>query len=159
MFTESNVVAIASILFAIALYKPIKNFVLAFLDEKIQEAVKDIEYAKNLRIEAEQYLEESKKKLAEAEKTAVEIIEKANERSEFIIGDLENQFKEISDRKLSDSLARIAQQEQQIISELKSQTVELTMKYVEESLISELSKEAQMSLVNKSLKRISKIMN
>jgi F-type H+-transporting ATPase subunit b len=159
MFTESNIVAIASILFVVALYKPIKKFVLSFLDEKIQEAIKEIEHARNLRVEAEQYLEESKKKLAEAEKTAVEIIEKANERSQFIISDIENQLKAISDRKLEDSLARISQQEHQIISELKAQTVELTIKYVEESLISELSKDAQMSLIDNSLKKAAKMVN
>ncbi len=157
MFTETNVVAIALVLFLISLFKPIKNFALSFLDKKIQDAVKNLDRARELRCEAEEYLKSAGRKLQEAEHAALAIVNKAEERVNQIMDSVEAEVGAIADRKMADSLARIAQQEHQIASELKFQAVELAMSYVQDNLMKELDKDAQMSLITSSLKCISKM--
>lgn len=157
MFTEANIVAAALALFLVGLFRPIKKFVLSFLDLKIQDAIKDLEHAKNLRLEAENYLALARQKLKESESTALAIVDKARIKSEQIIASVEEEVNRIAERKIADSNARIAQQERQIASELKLEAVELAMSHVQDTLIRELNKDAQMSLITSSLKRTSKM--
>lgn len=157
MITEASIVAGALALFIVALFKPIKRFALAFLDMKIQVAIKDLEDAKNLKAEAQSYLKLAKLKLAEAENVALAIVDKAEAKSNQIIASVEEEVRLIAERKAADSLARITQQERQIATELKHEAVELAMAHVQETLLRELNKDAQMSLITSSLRRSNKM--
>lgn len=159
MFNETTVVAASFVLFVIALFKPAKNAILAFLDEKVQEAVKGIEEAKAMRKEAEEYFSQAKHKLSDAEKTALEIVESATARATAILTHVEEEVKVLAEKKSQIAMARIAQQEKQIIEEIKREAVELAMQHVQEALVDELDAGAQMSLIEHSIKNAKRMVN
>jgi F-type H+-transporting ATPase subunit b len=159
MFTEATIVAIAFILFFVVLFRPIKRFILEFLDAKIQLAIRNIEEAAQLRSEAEGYLRSAQAHLAEAKTMALDIVNKAQEKSNLILSNVEDEVKILAEQKTENSLARLSQHENQIIEELKAEAVELAMVYVQDALVSELKKEAQMNLIEDSLKKTKKLIH
>lgn len=159
MFTESTVVAASFVLFVIALFKPAKSFILNFLDEKVKQAIKGIEEAKAMRKEADEYFAEAKHKIADAEKTALEIVETATMRANTILTNVEEEVKLMAEHKTQMAMARISQQEKQIMDELKQEAVELAMRHVQDALLNELDKGAQMSLIEESLKNAKRMVN
>ncbi len=159
MITEVTIVAASFVLFVVTLFKPIKRFLLGFLDAKIRTAVRNIEEAAEMRSEAEGYLKVAQAHLDEAKQTALDIVNKAKEKSNLILTGIEKEIKLLSEKKAESSLARISQQERQIVEELRAEAVDLAMVYVQDALVNELKKDAQMNLIESSLKKTNKLIH
>lgn len=158
-FNESTIVAIATFLFVSVLYKPAKNSILSFLDNKIIETAAKIKEAEEMRKEAEVMLEQIQSELESAKVTAKEIINSAQEKSVQILEDAKNEFNKISQRKTELAMERISQQESSIIEEFKGEVLTKALNHVEEVLSKQLSSSAKDHLLDSSINNLKKNLN
>lgn len=159
MLSESFISAIAFVLFVGFTYRPIKNVILSALDEKIAETIKQMDEASALRVDAEKLFSDATAQLVEAQYTAKEMISNAQAKAKEILEDVEQEVSELAAKKTASSLQRIALQEKKVIDEIKIEAVELAMSYVEQALIDELDKNAQLTLIENNIGGIKKVIH
>jgi F-type H+-transporting ATPase subunit b len=156
MLNETVVVALAFATFIPLVYKPAKNAILNMLDNYTADTIKNIEHAKHMYEQAKHMHDEITKKYNEAEQNAKAIISKANEEANLILAEAKREVEKITAKKTELALARINQQEKHIMEQLKDSIVEQALTNVNEMIAKELDSNAQLSLIDESIKKISK---
>lgn len=159
IWNESVIVALAFFVFVPLVFKPVKNLLLSFIDKYAAEAVKNLDESRQMRAEAEAMLAEIKTQHAEAQKNSKDIIESSRQDVEEIMEEMKEEVKAMTKIKIDLSVSRITQQEKQIIESLKNEAIQLAMEQVNSILLNELDKSAQMSLIDKSIKDIKKLVH
>lgn len=156
---ESIVVAGAFAIFVPLVYKPVRNLILGFIDKYAAEAVKNLEESRQMRDEAEKLLKEIRKHHAEAQKSSKDIIESSRQDVEEIMQEMKDEVAAMTKIKIDLSVSKIAQQEKQIMESLKNDAISMAMESVYSTLLNELDKSAQMSLIDSNVKNIKKLLN
>lgn len=159
MLNETLIVASAFVLFIVFTYRPVKAFILSALDQKIADTIKQVEEAKNLKQDAEKVFEDAQSKLAEAEDIASQMISNAKKKAEEILHNVEKEVTELAAKKTESSMQRILLQEKKVLEEIKVEAVELAMSYVEQALIDELDKNAQLALIENNVASMKKVIH
>jgi F-type H+-transporting ATPase subunit b len=159
MLNESVIVAIAFFVFIGLTFKYIKQGLLTMLNSHVIKALKNIRDAEKIKQEAEEMYAEVEAKYNEIIKTSEQIINRANQDVESMFKDMEKRIAEFTEKKTQLSISRINQQEQTLIEEIKSETIKLAIDLVHESITKELSKEAQLALLDDALVNTKKIIN
>lgn len=156
---ETFIVAIAFFALIPFVYKPIKKSILFMLDKKTAAAIKTLNEAQELYNKAQELLKEAQKHHATAIKDAQDIIKKANDEAEIILKEANDEVEKIVKKRTALSIARINQQEKQIIDDIKNSAIQLAVSQVQESIVNELGKEAQLSLIENGIKEAKKLLN
>jgi F-type H+-transporting ATPase subunit b len=159
MLNETLVIAFAFILFIVFTYKPVKAFILSALDQKIADTIKQVEEAKLLKKDATKVFQDAQDKLEEAENIASQMISNAKKKAEEILHNVEKEVTELAAKKTESSMQRILLQEKKVLEEIKVEAVELAMSYVEQALIDELDKSAQLALIESNVASMKKVIH
>jgi F0F1-type ATP synthase membrane subunit b/b' len=159
VINESMIVAVAFCLFVPLVFKYVKKALVSILDERTKNIIKSLKESEKLFNEAQKLLSNAKLQYKEAEKMSKNIMIKAEEEVVMLINNAKKEAEIITKKKTDLSIARINQKENQLIEDIKLSAIQMAITKVEESLIKELDKEAQLSLLNDGLKQVRRLMN
>ena len=121
-----NWVLVSFVLFiALLVYLKVPATVGKSLDDRSAKIAKELDDAKALRVEAEKLLAEYKKKRADAEKEAADIIAAARSESEAYAIDARRKLSELLTRRQAQAEQKITQAEASAVKEVRSHATEL----------------------------------
>lgn len=128
--------AIASFIFFILTYKPIKKAILEYLDKEIQEIKKSLTEASDLKTEAIALVTDLKHKLAEYEHERSLMIKRAKEQNEQILERNQRELDLLLSRKKQEIDLKIEQLKNDAIKSIKNklskEATDLTILYLKE---------------------------
>ena len=156
---EQFIAALAFIVFVPLVYKFAKKAILTILDDRTSNVIKSLQESERIYNEAQTLLNEAKAKYDEAEATIKLMIEQAENEAVLLIQEAKTQAENITKKKTELFLARISQQEKQLIEDVKNSAIQLAMDKVEESLITEIDRDTQLNLIEDGLKQAKKLMH
>ena len=139
MFSDPQFwVAVAFLIFILAIFKPIKKIINSSLDNKILEIKASIEEAENLKNETQITLNEIKKRQSEVELEVKEIHSKAKSKIKI----LESQ----SEIKLSELISK-----KQLLAELKIEQLSRDANIIVQQQITQTATKAALTVLEKKL--------
>jgi F-type H+-transporting ATPase subunit b len=147
-------VAIAFVLFVIAIFKPIRSAMLGGLDAKIAEIRQEVEEAEKLREEAQSLLTNYQRQQRQALQDAENIVARAREEAERHQAESNEAMKEMVRRQEEQARDKIAQAEANAIQEVRAMSVELAMAAVEKLLTDRLAGAEGERMIDKSIEEI-----
>lgn len=113
-------VVVAFLLFlALLIYLKVPAKVAQMLDDRAARIAKELAEAKKLREEAQALLDEYKKKRAQAEKDAEEIVALARREAEALANETRTKLTETLERRTKQAEQKIAQAEQQAVKDVR----------------------------------------
>lgn len=118
-------VAIAFVIFAIGVYRPIKKALVTALDARAERIRGEIEEASRLHEEAKSLLASYERKQREAAKEAAEIVSQAKKESESIRRRTAEELEAALSRREKMGLERIAQAEAEAVREVRDAAVDI----------------------------------
>ena len=130
--------------------KPISDI----LDQRGNQIKEKLQEAKNLRNEANDLLNKYKKLRLDAEKEAIELINKAENTVKQMTLHAEKMAKETIQQKEEQVINKIKGAEAQALIDIKNLTIELAIKSSEDILASKISDQSAKNILEDSLKKI-----
>lgn len=140
-------VALAFVLFVFLTAKKITALLLSFLDKRSAEIKKELETARNLRIEAEETLALYRQKQAEFSKEAENILAKARSDSEASSVHAQAELKIALDARLKQATDKIAQEEAAAITDVRNRIVNLALETARTVIASQAGKISQNEFI------------
>ena len=147
-------VAVAFVIFVIAVFKPIKGALIGGLDAKIEEIRREVEEAEKLREEAQSLLANYQRQQRQAIQDAENIVARAKEEAGRYRAEADEAMKEMVRRQEEQAREKIAQAEAAAIQEVKSMAVDLAMAASEKLLADKLVGDEGSRLIDKSISEI-----
>ncbi|MEC8174925.1 MAG: F0F1 ATP synthase subunit B [Pseudomonadota bacterium] len=147
-------VAVAFVIFVIAVFKPIKGALIGGLDAKIEEIRREVEEAEKLREEAQSLLANYQRQQRQAMQDAENIVARAKEEAGRHRAEADEALKEMVRRQEEQAREKIAQAEAAAIQEVKSMAVDLAMAASEKLLADKLVGDEGSRLIDKSISEI-----
>lgn len=147
-------VAVAFVIFVIAVFKPIKGALIGGLDAKIEEIRREVEEAEKLREEAQSLLANYQRQQRQAMQDAENIVARAKEEAGRHRAEADEAMKEMVRRQEEQARDKIAQAEAAAIQEVKSMAVDLAMAASEKLLADKLVGDEGSRLIDKSISEI-----
>ena len=147
-------VAVAFVIFVIAVFKPIKGALIGGLDAKIEEIRREVEEAEKLREEAQSLLANYQRQQRQAMQDAENIVARAKEEAGRHRAEADEAMKEMVRRQEEQAREKIAQAEAAAIQEVKSMAVDLAMAASEKLLADKLMGDEGSRLIDKSISEI-----
>ena len=147
-------VAVAFVIFLIAVFKPIKGVLIGGLDAKIEEIRREVEEAEKLREEAQSLLANYQRQQRQAMQDAENIVARAKEEAGRHRAEADEAMKEMVRRQEEQAREKIAQAEAAAIQEVKSMAVDLAMAASEKLLADKLVGDEGSRLIDKSISEI-----
>ena len=147
-------VAVAFVIFVIAVFKPIKGALIGGLDAKIEEIRREVEEAEKLREEAQSLLANYQRRQRQAMQDAENIVARAKEEAGRHHAEADEAMKEMVCRQEEQAREKIAQAEAAAIQEVKSMAVDLAMAASEKLLADKLVGDEGSRLIDKSISEI-----
>jgi F-type H+-transporting ATPase subunit b len=129
MFGEPETwVAVAFVLFvALLVYLKVPAKMAAMLDERAARITKELAEAKKLREEAQALLDAYKKKRAQAEKDAEDIVALARKEAEAYAHETRVKLAETLERRTKQAEQKIAQAEQQAVKDVRTAATDVAI--------------------------------
>lgn len=152
-------VAFVTVIFAALVYKPIKNYISALLDARIDEIKNELEEASKLKDEANALLAEAEKRLAKSEEEAQEIISHAKTESESIISNAKDKLAQDIENRKKVALQKIQSFEDNAVSDIKKNISGLVVMSAQTILEENIDEEGFQNLIDDSLEKVSKIVH
>ena len=146
-------VAVAFVIFVIAVFKPIKGALIGGLDAKIEEIRREVEEAEKLREEAQSLLANYQRQQRQAMQDAENIVARAKEEAGRHRAEADEAMKEMVRRQEEQAREKIAQAEAAAIQEVKSMAVDLAMAASEKLLADKLVGDEGSRLIDKSISK------
>ncbi len=136
MFAEPETwVAVAFVLFvALLVYLKVPAKMITMLDERSARIAKELAEAKKLRQEAQALLDEYKKKRAQAEKDAEEIVALARREAEAFTHETRTKLAETLERRTRQAEQKIAQAEEQAVKDVRMAATDVAISAASELL-------------------------
>ncbi len=147
-------VAVAFVIFVIAVFKPIKGALMGGLDAKIEEIRREVEEAEKLREEAQSLLANYQRQQRQAIQDAENIVARAKEDAGRHRAEADEAMKEMVRRQEEQAREKIAQAEAAAIQEVRSMAVDLAMAASEKLLADKLAGDEGSRLIDKSISEI-----
>ena len=147
-------VAVAFVIFVIAVFKPIKGTLIGGLVAKIEEIRREVEEAEKLREEAQSLLANYQRQQRQAMQDAENIVARAKEEAGRHRAEADEAMKEMVRRQEEQAREKIAQAEAAAIQEVKSMAVDLAMAASEKLLADKLVGDEGSRLIDKSISEI-----
>lgn len=144
-------VAIAFVLFVIAVFKPAKNAILSGLDAKIDEIKAQVEEAQQLREEAEALLATYQRQQREALQEAEDMVARAEEDAGRLRAEAEKDLEAALKRQEGLAAEKIAQAEAAAVARVQEMAVDLAVAATEKILSERLSGKPGKDLVDEAI--------
>jgi len=152
-------VAISFILFIALIAKPAWKFVTSALDSKIDEIRDKIEEATKLRDEAQDMLAAHKRKMAEAEKEADDIINQARKEAQLLKAKMTEELEASLQRREKLAMDRIAQAEADAADEVRSLTTDIALAAARGLLADAVKDDKADALIDDAIKELPEKLN
>ncbi|MFI4983882.1 MAG: hypothetical protein ACHP6I_01645 [Rickettsiales bacterium] len=156
---ESVVVAVAFLIFASLVFKPIKNYLLSMIDDYTAQAIRKLEEAENILKQAKSLSHKIDKEFKQAKLDSQTIVKKARIEAKSIIEAARKQVEDVLAKKTDLAMERISQQEKHMVEDLKKEAIAMAIATVEQGLFKELDKSAQNSLINHGIREVKKLVH
>lgn len=147
-------VGVAFVVFVIAVFKPVRNKLLAGLDDKIAEIRREVEEAERLREEAQSLLAGYQRQQRQAIQEAENIVTKARADAERHRKEGEETIKEAIRRQEEQAKEKIAQAEAAAVLEVRGMAVDLAVAAAERLLADRLAGDEGARLVDRSIRQL-----
>jgi F-type H+-transporting ATPase subunit b len=153
-------VAVAFVLFvALLIYLKAPAKIAAFLDERSARIAKELAEAKKLREEAQALLDEYKKKRAQAEKDAEDIVALARKEAEAFAHETRAKLAETLERRTKQAEQKIAQAEQQAVKDVRTAATDVAISAASELLASASEGAKGAKLIEESIAAVKSRLN
>ena len=147
-------VAIAFVIFVVALFKPIKKALLENLDARIAQIRTEVEEAERLREEAQTLVATYQRQQREAKQEAEDIVAKAKVDAERHQAEAEEAMKAAFARQEAQAKDKIAQAEAAAVQEVRDVAVDLAIGAAERLLAERLAGKEGDALVDDAIKEL-----
>lgn len=144
-------VAISFVVFTAFVFSRAKSALNAKLDTRINEIKTEIDTAESMRIQAQELLAQYQRKQRDAVQEAEEIIETAKRHSRDIQRNAEKDLESVMARKEAQMKERLQRMEEQAISDIKAQAIEMAMTATRKLLAEELAKKKGSDLIDQAI--------
>lgn len=148
-------VLIATIVFAIVVFKPLAKAIVTALDNKAEKIKEQLEEATRLKEEAQASLAMYKRKQKEAAEEAQRLIDNARQQVDELQKQTELDLKELLARKEQQALDRIEQAETQAMSEVRNLAVDIAMTTTRQLLAEKMTDTEADAIIQKAVQNIS----
>lgn len=152
-------VAFSFILFVVVAFKLGRKSVVNGLDNKIDEIKSEIDNAERLRVEAQELLAQYQRKQQDAEKEAKEIVKNAKSQAKSIKKSMQEELDTIMERRESQLADRMKRLEENAIAKIQNEAADVAMAATTEMIMQTLDEKTQKSLMDDSIKVVSKQLN
>jgi len=147
-----NWVAIAFLLVAALLVRPLSRTIVGQLDAR-RKAIKDrLDEAQRLHAEAQALLATHQQRLREAQRDAEDMLVTAKAEAERLAGTGARDLEEMLKRREQQALGRIAQAESDAVRQVREVAVDLAMAAARRIIVEAMTPERAAALVDKSIK-------
>ena len=144
-------VAVAFVIFMIAIFKPVKKILTLSLDSKINEIKKNIEEAEKLKNETQFTLSDIKKRQNEVELEIKEIHSKTKERIKILESQSQMKLSELSDKKNIMAKTKIDQMARDIKIQIQLNISHTAIETVIKILEKKLDVQEKQNLIDQSI--------
>lgn len=145
-------VAIAFVVFVIAVYRPIKKAMTGALDERAETIRRELDDAQALREEAQKTLAEYKRLQRDAVTEAAEIVEHARHEAAALREQAEKDLTEQLKRREQLAVEKIEQAEATALKQIRDQAVDLAMVATQRLLSEQVDDAKSNDLVDHAIK-------
>ncbi|MBT7956815.1 MAG: F0F1 ATP synthase subunit B [Rhodospirillaceae bacterium] len=152
-------VALSFVIFVLLLAKPMWKFVTAALDKKIDEIEASIEEAAKLREEAQDLLAGYKRKIADAEKEAEDIVNQARDEAQALKNRMTTDLEASLERREKLAIDRIAQAETDATTEVRAMTADIALAATRQLLIDNAKDAKADELIDGAIKELPEKLN
>ena len=149
-------VAFSFIIFAYIVWNKGKHAFTAMLDHRIESIKTEIATAENLRTEAQELLAQYQRKHRNAVAEAAEIVANAQKSADGILAEAEKELAVQMARREKQLEERLLHMKSAAIAEIQQHAADLAVEATREIITSRLDKKANESLLDQSIKNISK---
>jgi F-type H+-transporting ATPase subunit b len=149
-------VAVATLLFVVVTFKPIKKVLLSMIDERIDKIKSDLAEAARLKDEATKILKESEENLLRSEKEAAEIISHAKLEAENIISKTKEKLEKDIETRKAIAFQKIKSLEESALLELKKSVASIAIGASAKVIQQQSSDDDFKNLVDGSIEKLSK---
>lgn len=155
-FDEKFFVALATVTFAVLVFKPVKKALLAMVDGKIAKIKSDLETAEKLKNDAQMLFDESKAKLEAVEKQAIEILNHAKNEANLLVQNANLKLAADIEVRKKLALQKIQSFEDNAVNELRKNISLITINAAATAIEESGDEENLKKLFNSSLDKIAK---
>ena len=155
MFSDPQFwVAVAFVIFIIAIFNPVKKILNSSLDSKIKEIKNSIEEAENLKDETQITLSNIKKRQNEVELEIKEINEKAKEMIQILVSSSKIKFNKLSEKKEILAQAKIEQLGREANLNIQKYISQTSIESAITLLEKNINQDEKQNLINNSVKEL-----
>ncbi|WNJ99277.1 F0F1 ATP synthase subunit B [Thalassospiraceae bacterium LMO-JJ14] len=147
-------VAVALVVFIIAVTKPVSKMATKALDERAEKIKKELDEAERLRNEAQDLLAQYQRKQRDAAGEAEAIIRHAKEEAERMDREGRERIQASLERREKLAMDRISMAEQQAIDQVRARAVEVAIAATSQVLSENLSSEKADALVEDAINQL-----
>jgi F-type H+-transporting ATPase subunit b len=151
-------VAIAFVIFIIAIFNPVKKILTSSLDEKINEIKNSIEEAESLKNETQVTLNNIKERQNEVEEEIKKIHINAEERIKILEKQIEEKIKGQSDKRELVAKSKIDQLVRDINLQIQQNISQTAINATLDLLEKKLNQEEKQDIINKSITELNSIL-
>lgn len=160
MFDESFFVALSfATVIGAFIYFGLPKKLMQSLDEKSSEIAKELDEARNLRVEAEKVLADYEAQRKQAEKQAEEIVAAAKQTAERTAAEAREAMQGAIERRAKQAEEKIARAEEQLQKDVRVAITALAVEAAAQLVASGLSKTTAQKLVDDSISDIGSQLN
>jgi len=150
-------VAVAFIIFLLAIFNPVRKILGASLDAKIKDIINSIEEAENLKEETQVILSDIKKRQNEVKIEIESINKNAKERMLILEAQAEEKFKEQSNKRELLASAKIDQITRDTNTSVQQHITQTALEAAVNLLKKKLDQNEKQNLINQSIKDLGNI--
>lgn len=147
-------VAVAFVIFVIAVYRPVRNALVKALDARAERIRAEIDEAARLHEEAKTLLASYERKQREAAKESAEIIEQAKKEADSLRRRGTEELEASLKRREKMGLDRIAQAEAEAVQEVRDAAVDIAAAATRKLLSENVDAKKAESLIDSALKEL-----
>lgn len=147
-------VAVAFVIFVIAVFKPVRRQVVTALDARAARIEKELDEAARLRDEAQALLAQYQRKHRDAMNQADEIVSRAKAESERLSAQAQKDMEASLARRERLALDRIAQAEQQAAAEVRAAAVDIAVAAAEKLIAERLPAAKADALIEQAIREL-----
>ncbi len=156
MFGEAFWVALAFVVFAALVYKPVGRMIGAALDSRSARIKEELDEAVRLREEAQTLLAGYQRQQSEAVKETEEILAHASDEAERHAIHASEALEALLERREQQAMDRIARAEEEALAEVRAAAVDLAVRAARKLLEGALDEKRRAALIDVAVKDLEK---
>ncbi|MGE0251268.1 MAG: F0F1 ATP synthase subunit B [Dongiaceae bacterium] len=152
-------VALAIVVFIIAVWRPVGRSILTTLDSHAAQVAKALQEAEQLRHQAESLLSDAQSKYAAATLQAQDMVAQAKLEADRLAKDNERELNASLERRERQAVERIARAESQALTEMKTMAVDLAVTAAKRIMRDSLDAKKSADVIDRAIQDLPKRLN